>query len=103
MDQIPFPPTPDPEVLEPEPTVKPHLYKLIQDSEYFRSTMVKRKRTRKLPKNVPKNTSGAGKQPPTPIPKTPLRKGKSSEIDNAIVAGKPVRNLVTTGGIKKPH
>ena len=27
VDQIPFPPTPDPEVLEPEPTVKPHSYR----------------------------------------------------------------------------
>ena len=65
--------------------------------------MVKRKKTKKLPKNVPKNTSGGGKQPRTPIPKTPLRKGKGKEINNAIAAGKTVRNRVTTGGIKKPQ
>ena len=43
VDKIPFPPTPDPEVLEPEPTIKPHSCILIQDSEYFRSNMVRKK------------------------------------------------------------
>ena len=88
MEKIPFPPTPDPEVSEPGPVVKPHSYKSIKDSEYFRTEMVKRKKTKKLPKNVPKNTSGGGKQPRTPIPKTPLRKGMRNEVDNAINAGK---------------
>ena len=101
--QIPFPPTPDPEVSEPGPVVKPHSYRSIKDSEYFRMEMVKRKKTKKLPKNVPKNTSGGGKQPRTPIPKTPLRKGKGKEIDNTIAAGKTVRNRVATRGIKKPR
>ena len=102
VEQIPFPPTPEPEVPEPGPVVKPHLYRSIKDSEYFRTEMVKRKRTKKLPKNVPKNMSGGGKQPCSPIPKTTLRKGKGKEIDNAIAAGKAARNRITTGGIKKP-
>ena len=103
VEQIPLPPTPEPEVPEPGPVVKPHSYRSIKDSEYFRTEMVKRKRTKKLPKNVPKNMSGGGKQPRTPIPKTPLRKGKGKEIDNIIAAGKAVRNQVATGGIKKPR
>ena len=104
VEQIPFPPTPDPEVSEPGPVVKPHSYKSIKDSEYFRTEMVKRKRTKKLPKNVPKNTSGGGKQPRTPIPKTPLRKGMRNEVDNAINAGKKApRKQLATGGIKRPH
>ena len=103
VEQIPFPPTPEPEVPEPGPVVKPHLYRSIKDSEYFRMEMVKRKRIKKLPKNVPKNTSRGGKQPHTPIPKTPLRKGKGKEIDNAIAAGRAARNRVATGGIKKPR
>ena len=41
VEQIPFPPTPDPEVSEPEPVIKPHLYRSIKDSEYFRMEMVK--------------------------------------------------------------
>ena len=103
VEQILFPPMPDPEVPESGPVVKPYSYRSIKDSEYFRTEMVKRKKTKKLPKNVPKNTSTGGKQPWTPIPKTPLRKGKVSEVDNAIAAGKTVRNRVTTRGIKKPH
>ena len=103
VEQIPFPPTPDSEVLEPGPMIKPHSYKSIRDSEYFRKEMVKRKTTKKLPKNVPKNMSGGGKQPRTPIPKTPLREGKALEVDNAIAAGTAVKNRVATGGIKKPH
>ena len=105
MEQIPFSPTPDPEVLEPGPIVNPYSYKSIKDSEYFRTEMVKRKRTKKLPKNVPKNTSGEGKQPRTPIPKTPLRKGVKSEVDNAIGAGKaiPKKGIPRTGRIKRPQ
>ena len=103
VEQIPFPPTPEPEVLEPGPVVKPHSYRSIKDSEYLRTEMVKRKRTKKLPKNMPKNTSRGGKQPCTPIPKTPLRKGKGREIDNAIAAVRAARNRVATGEIKKPH
>ena len=61
VEQIPFPPMPDPEVPEPGPVIKPHSYRSIKDSEYFRMEMVKRKRTKKLPKNVPKNMSGGGK------------------------------------------
>ena len=41
VEQIPFPPTPDPEVLEPGPVIKPHSYRSIKDSEYFRMEMVK--------------------------------------------------------------
>ena len=41
VEQIPFPATPDPEVLEPGPVIKPHLYRSIKDSEYFRTEMVK--------------------------------------------------------------
>ena len=50
---------------EPEQLIKPHSYKSIKDSEYFRSEMVRKKTMRKLPRNQPKNTSGlsAGKQP----------------------------------------
>ena len=104
VQQIPFLPTPDPEVSEPGPVLKPHSYRSIKDSEYFRTEMVKRKRTKKLPKNVPKNTSGGGEQPWTPIPKTPLRKGTRNEVDNAINAGKKApRKQLGTGGIKKPH
>ena len=103
-NQIPFPPTHDPEVLEPEPTVKPHSYRSIQDSEYFRSSMVRRKTTKKLPKNQPKNTSGlgAGKQPQTPIPPKPLRQGARYDVDNAISAGKliPCKGVPRTGRIK---
>ena len=40
VDQIPFPPTPDPEVPEPGPVIKPHSYQSVKDSEYFRSSMV---------------------------------------------------------------
>ena len=102
MEQIPFPPTPDPEVSEPGPVVKPHSYKSIKDSEYFRTEIVKRKRTEKLPKNVPKNTSWGGKQPRTPIPQTPLRKGMRNEVDNAIDTGKKApRKQLATGGIKR--
>ena len=103
VEQIPVPPTPDPEVPEPGPVVKPHSYRSIKDSEYFRMEMVKRKQTKKLPKNIPKNMSGEGKQPQTLIPKMPLTKGKGSEVDNAIAVGKTVRNRVSTGGIKKSH
>ena len=39
-----------------------------------------------------KNMSGGGKQTHTPIPKTPLRKGKGKEINNAIAAGMAARN-----------
>ena len=61
----------------PEQLIKPHSYKSIKDSEYFRTEMVRKKTTRKLPKNQPKNTSGlsTGKQPWTPILKKPLRTG----------------------------
>ena len=104
VEQISFPTTPDPEVSEPGPVVKPHSYKSIKDSEYFRTKMVKRKKTKKLPKNVPKNTSGGGKQPWTPIPKTPLRKGMRNEVDNTINARKKApRKQLATGGIKRPH
>ena len=37
VDQIPFPPTPDPGVPEPGPVIKPYSYKSIKDLEYFRS------------------------------------------------------------------
>ena len=87
VEQIPFPPTPDPEVSSPGPVIKPHSYRSIKDSEYFRTEMVKQKTTKKLPKNVPKNTSGEGKQPRSLIPTKPLRKGQCSEVDNTIAAG----------------
>ena len=63
VEQIPFPPKPDPEVPEPGLVVKSYSYRSIKDSEYFRTEMVKRKQTKKLPKNMPKNMSGGGKQP----------------------------------------
>ena len=104
VEQIPFPPTPDPEVSEPGPVIKPHSYRSIKDSEYFRMEMVKQKMTKMLLKNVPKNTSGGGKQPQSPIPAKPLRKGQCSEVDNAIAAGgKALRQCLATGGIKKPR
>ena len=69
--------------------------------------MVRKKTTKKLPKNKPKNTSGlsAGKQPQTPILKKPLMKGVQNEVDNAIIAGKqiPHKGIPRTGGIKKPQ
>ena len=104
VEQIPFPPMPDLKVSEPGPVIRPHLYQSIKDSKYFRTKMAKRKKTKKLPKNVPKNTSGAGKQPQTPIPKTPLRKGVSNEVDNAISTGKviPRKWVPKTSKIKKP-
>ena len=103
VKQVPFLPMPDSEVLEPGPVLKPHSYWSIKDSEYFRTEMVKRKRTKKLPKNIPKNTSGGGKQPWTPIPKTLLRKGVRKEVDNAVNAGKKApRKQLATGGIKIP-
>ena len=105
VDQIPFPPTPDPDVLEPELTIKPYSYRSIKDSEYFRSNMVRKKTTKKLPKNQSKNISGlcAGKQPQTPIKAKPLKKWLKNEIDNAIhVGGKVPRKQLATGGIKKP-
>ena len=75
VDPIPFPPTPDPEVSEPGPMIKPHSYKTIKDSEYFRSSdMVRKKTMNKLLKNQPKNTSelGLGKYPQIPIKAKPL-------------------------------
>ena len=105
VNHIPFPPTPVPEVPEPEPTIKPYSYQSIQDSEYFRSSMVRKKKTKKLPRNQPKNTSrlGAGKQPQTPIPVKPLKKGVRNEVDNTIKAGgRTPRKKLATGGIKKP-
>ena len=104
VEQIPFPPMPDPEVLEPGSIVKPYSYKSIKDSEYFRTEMVKRKRTKKLLKNVPKNMSG-GKQPQTPIPSTLLKKGVRSEVANAISAGKaiPQKGIPRTSEIKRPQ
>ena len=107
VEQIPFPPTPDLEVPEPGPIVEPYSYKSIKDSEYFRTEMVKKKTTQKLPKNKPKNTSGlsTGKQPRTPILKKPLKKGVRTEVENAISAGKsiPRKGVPRTGGIKKPQ
>ena len=106
VNPIPFPSTPDPEVLEPEPLIRPHSYQAMKESEYFRSTkMVWKKTTKKLPKNKPRNTSGGGKQPRSPIKAKPLRTGQSNEIDNAISAGKkiPWKSMPTTRGIKKPH
>ena len=41
VEQIPFPPTPDLEVLEPGPVIKPHSYRSIKDSEYFRMEIFK--------------------------------------------------------------
>ena len=48
--------------------------------------------------------SGGGKQPWTPIPKTPLRKGMRNEVDNTINTGKKApRKQLATGGIKRPR
>ena len=59
---------------------------------------------KKLPKNKPRNTSGIGKEPHSPIRAKPLRKGQQNEIDNAINAGRkaPQKSMLTTSAIKKP-
>ena len=62
VTSIPFTATPEQEVFEYGPFIKPHSYKLIQDSTYFRDSMPKFKKMKKLPKNKPRNTR-RGKQP----------------------------------------
>ena len=107
----PFPPTPEnPEVSEPTPSLKPHLYRDIKDSIYFQEKMVKTKKTRKLTRKEKKDLA-AGKQPRQGIPAKPLRKTGTSdraaqnEIDDAIDTGNKAARKGTpaTGGVKKPH
>ena len=54
VEQIPFPPTPEPEVPEPGPVVKPHPYRSIKNSEYFRMEMLKGREPRNYPRTCPK-------------------------------------------------
>ena len=111
---MPFPPTPELiEVNEPAPVVKPHSYRDIKDSIYFREAMVKTKRTKKLTQK--EKDEIAGKQQREPIPPKPLRKrgasksGVKNEVDNTIAAGRkaprraPQKSAPSTGGVKKPH
>ena len=107
---VPFPPTPKhPEVGEPGPSKSVGSYYDVKNSIYFRE-MARKKTTRKLPKNEPKNTSGGGKSPRKEIESTPLRKmgmstaGVKNEVCNTTAAGTKAscRNTGGTGGVKKP-
>ena len=99
---IPFPPTPEQEgVAGLQPVIEPYSYKAAKDSLYF-SKMARSKRTPKLNKNKPRNTSDPGKTQRDPPPVKLLRKGAQNEIDNTIRAGNARPNRATTGGIKKP-
>ena len=73
------------------------------DSLYF-SEMTKTKQTKWLNKNLPK-----GKQPRTPIPKTPLKKLSPKSVmrlrnqtRRAVKAGVKAQPTGPTGGLKKP-
>ena len=107
---VPFPPTPEcPEVREPGPSKSLGTHYDVKSSIYFRK-MARKKTTRKLPKNRPKNTSGGAKTPRKGIEPTPLRKtgtsigGVKNEVANATAAGtiSSRRNTLGTGEIKKP-
>ena len=106
---VPFPPTPEhPEVSEPGPSKSVGTYYNVKNSIYFRE-MPRKKTTRKLPKNRPKNTSGGAKLPRKGIEPTPLRKtgtstaGVKNEVHNTTAAGTKAshRNTGGTGGVKK--
>ena len=107
---VPFPSTPEhPEVSEPGPSKSVGTHYNVKNSIYFRE-MARKKTTRKLPKNRPKNTLGGTKSPRQGIEPTPLRKtgtstaGVKKEVCNVTVAGtkSSCRNTGSTGGIKKP-
>ena len=107
---VPFPPTPEClEVSEPGPSKSVDSHYDVKNSIYFKE-MAKWKKTKKLPKNQPKNTSGGYKQPRSPIGAKPLRKtrvgaGVKGSIRAATNAAlnNPRKNTPATGGIKKPH
>ena len=107
---VPFPPTPEhSEVSEPGPSTSTGSCYDVKNSVYFRE-MAKWKKTKKLPKNQPKNTSGGSKQPRLPIAAKPLRKtGAGTGVKNSVRAATSTarnnhrKNMPATGGVKKPH
>ena len=72
--------------------------------------MAKWKKTKKLPKNKPRNTLGSPKQPRSPIAANPLRKtGTGAGVKKSVRAATNAvrknqrKNTPATGGVKKPH
>ena len=107
---VPFPPTPEhSEVSEPGPSKASGLCYDVKNSIYFKE-MAKWKKTKKLPKNRPRNTTGIPKQPRSPIAANPLKKtGAGTGVKRAVKVATEVvqnnkrKNMPATGGVKKPH
>ena len=107
---VPFPPTPEhSEVSEPgQSKISDSCYD-VKNSVYFRE-MARWKKTKKLNKNKPRNTTGSSKQPRLPIATNPLKKtGTGTGVKNAVRAATKAaqnnkrKNKPATGGVKKPH
>ena len=107
---VPFPPTPDhSEVSEPGPSKTASSGYDVKNSIYFRE-MAKWKKTKKLPKNKPQNTTGSPKQPRSPIAVNPLKKTRvGTGVKNAVKAATKAaqnnkrKNTPAPGGVKKLH